>query len=103
MTFAGTCSSFLAKVTGDAGGGVWLPPTASTFAGQIDWVFWFIFWICVFFFVLIIGLMILFVIKWRRREGVEAAVTATHHTPLELSWTIIPLILVIAILSMNAS
>ena len=34
-------------------------------------------------------------VKYRRRPGVAAERTATHNTPLELTWTIIPLILVI--------
>ncbi len=47
--------------------------------------------------VLIVGLMLTFVWNYRRRPGVEAEHTTTHHTPLELLWTIIPTILVIII------
>ncbi|MBT8486959.1 MAG: cytochrome c oxidase subunit II [Phycisphaerales bacterium] len=82
----------------DTGDGFWLPPQASTYSQGIDWVFYFIYWICVFFFVLIVALMILFVWKYRRTSVThQAGETVTHHTPLELTWTIIPLILVIAI------
>jgi cytochrome c oxidase subunit 2 len=84
------------RQTDDAGGGLWLPPQYSTVAPQVDWAFWFIFWLCVFFFVLIVVLMGLFMWKYRRRAKVQIAHDApSHHTPLELTWTIIPLILVI--------
>jgi cytochrome c oxidase subunit 2 len=83
--------------TGDAGGGFWLPPQSSTVAGPTDAIFYLILWICVFFFVLIVALMALFVVKYRRREGGPPEKTASHNTPLELTWTIIPLILVIVI------
>jgi cytochrome c oxidase subunit 2 len=81
----------------DVGGGFWLPPGHSTVAESIDWVFYLIYWICVFFFVLIMALMAWFIYKYRRRPGVAAEKTVTHHTVLELTWTIIPLILVIMI------
>jgi cytochrome c oxidase subunit 2 len=103
MTFLGnTLNAMLAMAAGDAGGGFWMPPRASTIAESIDWVFFFIYWICVFFFVLIMGLMIVFIVKYRRRaEGEGAASNITHHTPLEITWTVIPLILVIAIFFMG--
>ncbi|MCI0650408.1 MAG: cytochrome c oxidase subunit II [Planctomycetes bacterium] len=73
-----------------------LPPQKSNFAGDVDWLFYYITWVSIFFFVLILVLMIAFVIKYRRRdpndppgEGPE------HHLPLEITWTVIPLILVI--------
>ena len=75
----------------------WLPPAVSSEASQIDWVFYLIYWISVFFFVLIVGLMTYFVVKYRREKGLTHAPTPTHHTPLELTWTIIPLILVLGI------
>jgi cytochrome c oxidase subunit 2 len=75
----------------------WMPEQASSVAGDVDWIFSFINVICYIFFVLIVGVMVWFMIRYRRRPGVPAEVTVTHNTPLELTWTIIPLILVIGI------
>ena len=75
----------------------WFPEQASTTAAGSDWLFHFIMWISVFFLVLIVGLLGWFMWAYRRRPGVEAERTTTHHTPLELTWTIIPTILVVVI------
>lgn len=69
--------------------------SASTFAHQVDWVNWFITWVSLFFLVLITAVMIYFVLKYRRIGNRAAEQTATHNTPLELTWSVIPLILVI--------
>ncbi len=75
----------------------WVPQPASTVAGDVDWAFYFILAISIIFVILNLGLMIFFAIKYRARPGRKAEKTATHSTPLELVWTIIPVILVIAI------
>mgnify|MGYP000697629633 CR=1 FL=1 len=46
---------------------------------------------------LIVALMVVFVVRYRRREGRRADVSPSHNTALELTWTGIPLILVVAI------
>jgi cytochrome c oxidase subunit 2 len=78
-------------------GSFWMPPGASTVARHVDWLFNFILAISVFFFLLIVVVMVLFVIRYRRRTGVGAEASSTHHTGLELTWTIIPVILVTVI------
>lgn len=75
----------------------WMPEQASDFAGEMDFVFYFITWLSVFFFVLIVALLVFFSWKYRRRTHVANVPAITHNTPLELTWTILPLILVIAI------
>lgn len=72
-----------------------MPPQASTFGPTVDFWWDFVLWVSMFFFVLIIGIMILFMARYYRRPGVRAVVTPTHSTALELSWTIIPTILVV--------
>ncbi len=78
-------------------GTFWMPPAGSTTAGEVDLLFNLILWISVIFFGLIVGVMMLFVIRYRRRAGHKAQKTASHSTALELTWSIIPLILVIVI------
>jgi cytochrome c oxidase subunit 2 len=80
-----------------ADGSFWMPPQVSTVAHSVDWLFNFILAISVFFFVLIVVVMIVFVLKYRRREGQTAEASPSHNTALEVTWTVIPVLLVIVI------
>lgn len=55
-----------------------------------DAAFLLIFWFSVFFFILLMGLMIYWVIKYRRRPGVPAEPSPAHNGPLEILWTVVP-------------
>lgn len=78
-----------------AGAPRFFPARASSVAGEVDRVFGFIFWLSVFFFVLIVALTILFVVRYRRRPGrLEPEASPSHSTRLELFWTGVPLVLV---------
>ncbi len=79
------------------GDSFWLPEQASEVAPAVDWLFYFIYAISLFFFALIVGLMTIFVIRYRRRPGVESGSSPDHNTKLELTWTLIPLAIVIFI------
>ncbi len=69
----------------------WMPEQASTWAPSVDWLFYYIFWICLLFFVLIVVLMFRFMWRYRRRREDQPAVAqVTHNTPLELTWSIVP-------------
>ena len=73
----------------------WFPAQASNFAHEYDWVFYFVLWLSTFFFVAIVATMTLFVIKYRRRDEGEAAPHGpSHNSVLEVTWTVIPMILV---------
>jgi len=73
----------------------WFQRQASTSAQQIDWLFYLVFYISLFFFALIITLMIVFVVRYRRREDAGPEPSTSHNLPLELLWTGIPLALVL--------
>ncbi len=78
-------------------GSFWLPPASSSGATMVDKLFHFIYWVAFGFFVIVVGVMILFVLRYRRRPGREtipAGPVPTHNTALELTWTLVPLILV---------
>jgi cytochrome c oxidase subunit II len=81
----------------DVGGSFWMAPQGSEMAGEIDWLFFFIFWICVFFFMLILVLLVGFSWKYRYREGQPVLDAPKHNTALELTWTFIPTLIVIII------
>ena len=81
----------------DKGATFWMPPKVSTVAHGVDWLFNFILAISVFFFLLIVVLMVYFIFRYRHREGHAAERSPTHNLGLEITWTVIPLILVIVI------
>lgn len=77
-------------------GSFWFPSSSSTVAPMVDDLFYMILWIGVVFFVLIVGVMCGFVWKYRRREGHAPAHSAHHNNTLEVTWSVIPgLILVV--------
>ncbi|MFK7884279.1 MAG: cytochrome c oxidase subunit II [Phycisphaerales bacterium] len=65
------------------------PPGSET-AAWSDGLFMMIFWFSAFFFVLLMGLMVYWTIKYRRRPGVPAPSSPHHNTPLEIIWTVVP-------------
>jgi len=73
-----------------------LPEQASEHAAEMDWIHHWVTDISVFFTVAIVGAMLYFAVKYRKRGGVD------HETPriegshfLELVWTIVPTIICI--------
>ncbi|WP_417379632.1 cytochrome c oxidase subunit II [Gimesia sp.] len=86
---------FIPELLANAEAGFWFPAQGSTVAESVDSVYFFILWVCTFFFVLIVGLMLLFMVKYRHRPGVEAEKTVTHNLTLELSWSVIPTLLTV--------
>ena len=76
---------------------IWKPEQASTFAPEVDWLFYFILYLSTFFTVLIAGLMVYFSIKFRRRDPDETPTGMTHSTALEITWSVIPTIILLFI------
>ncbi len=66
------------------------PEAASTQAGQVDAVFFFMVAVTAFFSVLIASLVVIFAIKYRRRNDDEVGVAIHGSLALELLWTVIP-------------
>jgi len=78
----------------DSTGTFWLPPGGSTISGSVDSLFYFIFWASVFFFLLVVGLTVYFIVKYRRRGDEEAQSHIAQNLKLEIIWTTVPIILV---------
>jgi cytochrome c oxidase subunit 2 len=71
-----------------------LPVLASSF-DHVDGLFYFTYAVCIFFFVLITGVLLYSVVAHRRKTWDQPALSnVTHNTPLEVVWTVIPLIIV---------
>lgn len=75
----------------------WLPPQGSTTAAGVDAVFYLILTISAVFFALVVGCMVLFVVRYRHRPGHTSEASPAHHTWLEVTWTVIPTIIVAVI------
>ncbi len=69
------------------------PEAASTLAGNVDALYFFLLAVSAFFAVLIAVLVIVFAVKFRRRSPDEVGAPITGSLALELLWTIIPLII----------
>ncbi|MCG8650433.1 MAG: cytochrome C, partial [Pirellulales bacterium] len=78
------------------------PEAASTFAADIDRLFWFISIVCIVFFVAITYCLIQFTLRYHKPKGEKAESSATHNTPLELAWSVLPSFFLIAMFVMGA-
>ena len=80
------------------------PEQASTIAGQVDALYFFLIAVAAFFSILIATLVIVFAVKYRRRSDSEPAPKpATGGTALEIAWSVIPLAISMVIFWWGAS
>src|SRR5512141_1283933 len=80
----------------------WLPEDVSTFGGEIDSLFYLIYYITAATFILVTVLMVVFLVMYREQPGRRA--TYTHgNTSLEIIWTIIPAAILIVLSFMSVS
>lgn len=63
---------------------------ASEAAAWSDGLFMMIFWFSAVCFVILMTLMVVFVIKYRRKPGVAALPSPHHNLNLEILWTVVP-------------
>jgi cytochrome c oxidase subunit 2 len=82
-TLASSNASFLQRI-------IFGDNAASEAAAWSDGLFMMIFWFSAFFFVLLMGLMVYFCIKYRRKPGVAAQPSPHHNLHIEILWTVVP-------------
>jgi cytochrome c oxidase subunit II len=81
----------------------WLPDNASKEGERIDFVFWFVTAICIAIFSVVASLSVYSLIKFRAKPDDESDGPPVHgHTGIEITWTVIPLILVIAMIVVSS-
>jgi cytochrome c oxidase subunit 2 len=81
-----------------------LPEQASTFAGPVDALYFFLIGVSVFFSLLIAGLVIFFAVKYHRRSDSDPVPRpSTGGTALEIVWSVIPLGISMVIFGWGAS
>jgi len=81
---------------------LWLPHDISTFGPRVDFLFLSIFWITVVAWVLVTVGMIVFMVKYRCRPGLKAS-HIEGNPRLELLWTSVTAIILVALALMSRS
>jgi cytochrome c oxidase subunit 2 len=81
----------------DTTGTLFLPPGGSTIAGEVDPLFYFIVYASMVIFAIVLFGIIYLGLRYRHRKasGEETTSGISHNTKLELTWSIIPTILVL--------
>jgi cytochrome c oxidase subunit II len=81
----------------------WLPDQASKEGERIDFVFWFVTAICIGIFSVVASLSVYSLVKFRAKPDDDSDGPPVHgHTGIEITWTVIPLILVLAMIVVSS-
>ena len=90
-------SAALTLLTPGPKGSFWLAETAATHAERVDGAFYLIYYLAACFFVLVIGTMITFCIRYRRRSEDQRSRPVEGSRRLQLLWSIAPALLLLVI------
>jgi cytochrome c oxidase subunit 2 len=81
----------------------WMPVNASREGGRIDFTYWFMTGIAIFVFAIVAAVLVYAVINFRVKPDDMSDGPPTHgNTALEITWTVIPAILVTAVAIVSA-
>lgn len=78
----------------------WLPPRGSTYAGELDNLFYIILGVTGVIFLLVEAALVYFIFKYRSRAGRKAQYIE-GSTRVEIVWTVIPAIIVLVLAFLN--
>jgi cytochrome c oxidase subunit II len=79
------------------------PERASTMAGRVDALYFFLIAVAVFFSALIAGLIIYYAIKYRRRSPDAIGAAIQGGLMLEITWTVVPFLITMVLFVWGAS
>jgi cytochrome c oxidase subunit 2 len=79
------------------------PERASTIAGQVDALYFFLLGLSAFFGLLIAGLIVYYAVKYRRRRGDAIGARIEGALWLEIAWSVIPFLITMVIFVWGAS
>src|SRR4030067_1083694 len=79
----------------------WLPRAGSTLAKDFAAGWGLVYWVSVFFFVLVVGALAYFVVRYRRRSEAEIPDAPDHNTRLEVIWTLVPIVIVVVLFAVG--
>jgi cytochrome c oxidase subunit 2 len=96
---AGSAATFwyddLAKKPKETYGTFWMPPSVNAEADDSDQMFYGVLGLSIIFFVAIAAAVIYLTIKYRHRPGHKPQPSPAHNDALEITWTVIPTIIVV--------
>jgi cytochrome c oxidase subunit 2 len=76
-------------------GTFWMPKSVNAAADESDIMFYSVLALSIFFFFAIAICVVYFTIKYRHRPGHKAEPSAAHNDAMEITWTVIPTIIVV--------
>src|SRR5258705_10750066 len=79
-----------------------IPESASTVSGKVDALYFYLSGVTVFFTLLISGVLIFFVIKYRRRSPFEIPRPIAGSHRLEMLWSVIPFLFAMSMFAWGA-
>lgn len=74
-----------------------MPPAGSTISGEVDAIFYFILYASTAILALVTGAIVFFIVKYRRRGDATRTSGVDHNLALEITWTVLPLILIVIV------
>lgn len=80
-----------------ASGGSFMPPQVTEIAGQVDNLYSFLLWASLVSCAILIGGMIYFVVKYKRKTNHDKTPYISHNTFLEFLWSFIPLVIFLGV------
>ena len=90
-----TLFAFMANVSHANWGGLNMPEGVSILSKKIYGLHMLILWVCVVLAVVVFGVMIYSLFKFRRSKGAEPDKTMIHSTKVEIVWTVIPILILV--------
>lgn len=79
------------------GGSFWLPEQATEMSRHVDASWAFVYWVSVAFFVLITFLLFYLTLRYKGKPGDTPEKSSDHNTPLEVFWSVVPTLIVVAL------
>ena len=92
-----TLASSLSTVLAAGEWKYWLPPQNSTHGDDIDTLFNWIFWLTTVIFLLVEGVLLVFLVKYRYRPDKRKGHFTHGNTRLEMTWTLAPAVILLII------
>jgi cytochrome c oxidase subunit 2 len=80
-----------------------IPESASTYSGDVDALYFYLCGVTIFFALLIGGVIVFFVVRYRRRNPFEIPRPIEGSTKLETLWSVIPLLIAMSFFVWGAS
>jgi cytochrome c oxidase subunit 2 len=92
---AASLFAVLASVAHADWGGLNMPEGVTILSRKIYSLHQLILWICVIIAVVVFGVMIYSIVKFRKSQGAEPDKTLVHSTKVEIVWTVIPILILV--------